>query len=97
MEEATPQEIAIDRAIAILDGMTTQAANSNVDGEAMFDDDVAVTMALAWSNLAIAIVQSNRFAAARNLASLAADWLENPTREGHDLLVVAVSQYRDFG
>lgn len=97
MEELTPQEVALNKSIELLEGMVEQAQVFDPDGEAQFDESVVAMMALAWSNIGIGIIQANRFAAARNLSQIASEWLANPTPEGHKLFVAAVQQYRDFG
>ena len=52
--------------------------------------------ALAWSNIALAIVESNRSEVTKALAEAAFAWLKNPTEESFANLSLTASYYESL-
>lgn len=80
-----PELIAINNAVRELERLDDQPEQHA--------DSTAAIVALAWSNVALAISEVNRNAAAKNVGDIAVDWLANPSEEGFALFRAAVEQY----
>ncbi len=86
LPEEQPAELqAINEAIAALEHLDDLSSPNTPAAVA--------SVSLAWSNIALAIADVNRNAAASHAADITADWLANPSSEGFTLLQAAVAQY----
>lgn len=86
LPEEQPAELqAINQAIAALEHLDNLSSPNTPAAVA--------SVSLAWSNLALAIADVNRNAAANHVSQVAVDWLANPSAEAFVLFRAAVEQY----